>query len=86
MEAFTGPNSGQKTFLCHSTDFRNGECRPRIGLFTPFKLDYLHLLKSRPKFHPSRHIKNIKPQKKQNYWVIPRCMYVHLVYLFLDKN
>ena len=22
-------------FICHYTDFGNGECRPRIGLFTP---------------------------------------------------
>ena len=24
-------------FICHYTDFGNGECQPRIGLFTPFK-------------------------------------------------
>ena len=33
----TGPNSAQLPFLCHYTDFGNGECRPRIGLFTPFR-------------------------------------------------
>ena len=24
-------------FICHYTDIGNGECQPRIGLFTPFK-------------------------------------------------
>ena len=33
----TGRNTGQLPFICHYTDSGNGECRPRIGLFTPFK-------------------------------------------------
>ena len=33
--------------ICHYADFGNGECRPRIGLFTPFnknKFQKLHLV------------------------------------------
>ena len=26
--------------ICHYTDFGNGECRPRIGLFTLFKNNF----------------------------------------------
>ena len=36
-KSFTGPNSAQLPFLCHYTEFGSGECRSRIGLFTPFK-------------------------------------------------
>ena len=33
-------------FICHCIDFGNGECRPRIGLFTSFKNKFqqLHLV------------------------------------------
>ena len=34
-KTFTGPNSAQLPFfVCHYTAFGNGECRPRIGLWT----------------------------------------------------
>ena len=33
----TGQNAAQLPFVCHYTNFGNGECRPGIGLFTPFK-------------------------------------------------
>ena len=48
-------------FICHYTDIRNGECQPRIGLFTPFIADKITSIgkqKERPKEKPKE-----KPEK-----------------------
>ena len=44
LKTSTGPNSAQLPFLnVIYADFGNGECRPRIGLFTPLKNKFQYI-------------------------------------------